>query len=103
MERTEIDIATIADEDTLLGFRLAGVKHGDVFDPERVAESLERYKGAKLLIITEKVAEHLRANGLMERVGSVIAEIPDKGGSSGAALRNISRLLETAIGIKLKG
>lgn len=98
-----IDIAVIADEDTLLGFQLAGVKHGKIFTPETVKESLKKFASAKILILTEHVAEHLREEGLMEDVACVIAEIPDKSGSTGTALKNIGRLLEEAIGVRLKG
>lgn len=96
------DIATIADEDTILGFKLAGVSQGAVFDERTVAESVARFKDVKVLIVTEQVAEHLRANDLLEGVTATLAEIPGKQGSTGAALKNIGRLLQEAIGVQLK-
>ena len=98
-----MDIAIIADEDTLLGFQLAGVKQSLIFSEDGIKEQLQAVREAKILILTEKVAEYLRGNDLMEDVESVIAEIPDKEGSTGTALRNIGRLLEEAIGVRLKG
>lgn len=94
-------IATIADEDTVIGFKLAGVD-GTVFTEESVKETLDKYKEAKILILTEKVAEHLRSTGLMDTITATIAEIPDKTGSTGAVLRNIAQLFEEAIGVQLK-
>ena len=97
-----MDIAVIADEDTLLGFKLAGVKNGEVFSEEKVNELVEKFKEAKILIITEKVAKFLREKKLMEKITSVIAEIPDKSGSTGHAFKEISKLFESAIGVQLK-
>lgn len=96
-----MDIITIADKDTVVGFKLAGVD-GVVFDEHTIAETLEEHKDARILILTERVASHLREHGLMERVTATIAEIPDKHGSTGAILENLSKLFEEAIGVKLK-
>lgn len=100
---TSIDIAIIGDEDTVLGFQLAGVKHVAIFTEESVKESLDELGKAKILILTEAVATYVREEDLLRRVQSVIIEIPDKRGGTGGALKNISRLLEEAIGVKLKG
>jgi vacuolar-type H+-ATPase subunit F/Vma7 len=61
----EIDIAVIGDEDTVLGFQLAGVKHGALFSEESIKESLSTFADAKILILTEQVAEYLRQQQLM--------------------------------------
>jgi vacuolar-type H+-ATPase subunit F/Vma7 len=96
------EIATIADEDTVLGFKLAGVKEGAIFNPETIKEDLDRYKDVKILILTEKAAQYIREKGMMKDVRAAIAEVPDKGGSTGAALQNISRMFKEATGVKLK-
>ncbi len=98
----KIDIAVFADEDTVLGFRLAGVKRAELFDPATARERLGRVGHAKILIVTEPVAEHLRQHSLIGLVTGSLAEIPDKRGGTGTALKNISRLLEEAIGVRLK-
>lgn len=96
-----MDLMTIGDEDAVLGFQLAGVP-GIVFTEDTIKESLKTASQAKILILTEAVASYLRDNDLTPK-GIVIAEIPSKDGSSGAAMKNISRLLEEAIGVQLKG
>ncbi len=97
-----VEIAIIADEDTILGFKIAGVKEGTIFNPERIKEDITKYKDAKILVLTEKVAQYIRDNNLIKNINATIAEIPDKGGSTGAALENISQMFEEAIGVKLK-
>lgn len=94
------DIAIIADADTLLGFELVGVKDGIVFDEEKIKEDLRSVQDAKILIVTEKVATIIREKDL--NVVPTLAEIPDKSGSSGHALEEISKLFESAIGVALK-
>ena len=51
-----MDIALIGDEDTVLGFKLVGVKKTVVFNEDTIREDLAGFKDAKVLIITEKVA-----------------------------------------------
>lgn len=95
-----MDISIIADKDTLLGFELVGVKNGIVFNEENLREDLKKVKDSKILIVTEKVAEALRRQDL--NVQPTLAEIPDKSGSTGHALKEISKLFESAIGVALK-
>lgn len=95
-----MDVAIIADEDTVLGFNLVGVKKGIVFSKERLKNDLISVKDAKILIVTEDVAKMIREQNL--EVQPVLAEIPDKSGSTGHALNEISRLFESAIGVTLK-
>ncbi|MDD9953477.1 MAG: hypothetical protein OXR66_04010 [Candidatus Woesearchaeota archaeon] len=97
-----MDIAIIADEDTVLGFKLAGVKNATVYKEDNAKEAVNEYKNAKIVIVTEKVAAKLKEQELLDNMHGVVAEIPDKSGSTGAALENISTMLEEAIGVKLK-
>ncbi len=95
-------IATIADEDTILGFQLAGVSHGAVFDERTITETLQRFKDAKILIVTEPVADYLRTHGLLDGITATLAELPGKRGSTGSSLKALNQLLQEAIGVQLK-
>jgi len=97
-----MDVITLADEDTVLGFNLAGVKHSIVFDQEKAKEQIAKCNSAKILIVTESIAKYLNDNNLRSHIKPVIVEVPDKSGSSGHALKEISKMFETAIGVKLK-
>ena len=97
-----MEIVAIGDQDTLLGFRLAGVTTGFVFSEEKSGEIVDACKDAALVIVTEAVAQYLRSQELVEKLTGVLVEIPDSKGSSGSALEEIGRLYEEAIGVKLK-
>lgn len=97
-----MDISIIADKDTIIGFRLAGITDASEFNPDNIKSTLEKHSESKIIIMTEKVVEYLREKDLMKKVKSTIAEIPDKSGSTGHALKEISRLFESAIGVALK-
>jgi vacuolar-type H+-ATPase subunit F/Vma7 len=96
------DIAIIADKDTLTGFRLAGIINAAEFNETTIKETLEKFNDAKILIMTEKVVTYIRENDLMQFVQATVAEIPDKSGSTGHALEELSQLFESAIGVALK-
>lgn len=93
-------IAVIGDEDTIMGFKLAGITDSAVFSESGIKESLERFEDHDLIIMTEDVATYLRDNRIKTKV--VAVEVPDKTGSKGFALEQISKLFESAIGVKLK-
>ncbi len=95
-----MDISIIADNDTLLGFELVGVKGGFVFNEDTLKEDLKKVQDSKILIVTEKVAQAIRKQDLS--IKPTLAEIPDKSGSTGHALKEISKLFESAIGVALK-
>lgn len=97
-----MDIAIIGDEDAVLGFKLAGVISGEVFDEAKAAEIVERYKDARILIATEDVARFLREKKLDKIIKGVLIEVPDKKGSKGYAIQEISKLFESAVGVQLK-
>ena len=92
-----MDIMVLGDKDTVLGFKLAGIP-GAVYEESK--ELVKEVYDAKILIVTESIAQKLREKNL--ELDAVLAEIPDKTGSKGLALKNISRLFESAIGVKLK-
>ena len=97
-----MEIAIIADEDTVLGFELAGVKDCIVFNESTIKQDMLTFREAKILILTEHVAGKIREKKLDKQYEGVIVEVPDKRGSTGDALKEISRLFEEAIGVKLK-
>ena len=97
-----MEISIIADNDAIIGFKLAGIKNSAVFNESTIKEDIIRFKESKILILTENVAKFVREQKLDKSFEGVIVEIPDKQGSSGLALQEISRLFEQAIGVKLK-
>lgn len=94
------DIAIIADKDTLLGFKLVGLKRSFIFSEDTIKEDLNKINDAKVLIVTENVAMFIKSKSY--KVVPIMIEIPDKNGSNGHALSEISKLFETAIGVALK-
>ena len=97
-----MEIAIIADKDAIIGFKLAGVKNSAVFDEKTIRQDIDKFKDTKILILTENAAKFVRENNIDKAFDGVIVEIPDKKGSTGHALQEISRLFEQAIGVKLK-
>tara|TARA_Y100000310_G_scaffold314606_1_gene364138 strand:+ start:2593 stop:2892 length:300 start_codon:yes stop_codon:yes gene_type:complete len=97
-----MEIAIIGDKDAILGFKLAGIKDNAEFNEETIQEDISRFKEAKIIILTEDVAKYVRERKLDKNYQGVIVEVPNKKGSTGEALKEISRLFEQAIGVKLK-
>lgn len=97
-----MEIAVIGDIDTVLGFKLARVRDAFIFDESTVEEIIEKTKDFKILVVTETAGAFIRSKKLDSKTHAVLVEVPDKHGSQGHALKNISRLFEDAIGVKLK-
>ena len=96
-------IALIGDEEAMLGFKLAGLKNAVVFQEDKLKETLENFLSVKILIVTENIATHIKKQDwFMEKFKGVLIEIPTKAGSTGSAMKEISKLFENAIGVKLK-
>jgi len=82
------EIAVIADEDTVVGFRLAGVVRTHVHsDPARTEAFIRDMmtKNVGVVVITHAVAAQIpgfvdRLRREKGRVEPIIVEIPDKGG-----------------------
>ena len=98
-----MDIAILADQDACTGFQLAGVSHTMVYDETKAKEQIAKLHDAKIIVLTEPVGASLRSLELMEKITAVTIEIPSKSGSTGAALEQLGKLFESAIGVKLKG
>lgn len=99
-----MSITLIGDDEAVLGFRLAGLTNTSVYDKSSIKDVLERYMDSKILILTEDVAERIKEEEkwFIEKFIGVIIEIPTKKGSNGNAMKEISRLFENAIGVKIK-
>ena len=96
-----MEIAIIADRDTMIGFKLAGISDSIEFAEENFKNDLETFKSAKILVVTEEVGEYMKSCGF--RFEGYVVEIPNKRGSTGHAHKEMSKLFEAAIGVKLKG
>lgn len=97
----------IADEDTVRGFRLAGVPGRAVSKPEEAPEALAwamEHPDCDLLILTEDVAAGLgpRLEALrVERSRPLVVEIPGPGGPR-AGRESLRRLVQRAVGTSLE-
>ena len=95
----------IADEDTVRGFRLAGVRGHVVNTAAEASAALDlalREKDCSILILTDEVAAKLGARldaVRFERSRPLIAEIP---GPSGSTLggRDLQKLVHEAVGVR---
>jgi V/A-type H+-transporting ATPase subunit F len=97
----------IGDEDTVVGFKMAGVQ-GTVVETEReAAEALEDAEERQdaLLIISEQAAEWVREDIDRIRYGAerpLIVEVPGPDGPS-EEIPSLFRLIREAVGIKFEG
>ena len=95
----------IADEDTVLGFSLAGVQGIIVSTEEETRNAFEqvtRRNDAGIVVITERVAQHIREAVDKWVIGGgqpLIVEIPDKQGPL-EGRRTPHEFVKSAIGVK---
>ena len=94
------DVGIIADKDTILGFKLVGVQKSIVYDENSLRENINELNNVKILVVTEDVASVIKSKNY--KVKPIMIEIPNKKGSTGHALSEISKLFESAIGVALK-
>ena len=100
-------IAIIADQDTVTGFMLGGVKEGyPVEDTEEAGKTLEDLvrKDYSIIITTEKIGDELREkidNLTSERALPMIIEIPDKTGSIERETDPLRELIKRVIGVEM--
>ncbi|PTD93661.1 V-type ATP synthase subunit F [archaeon SCG-AAA382B04] len=101
-----MDIAVVADEDTVTGFRLAGIKKTEIIEEsEDLKQNLEKHKeDTGILITTERLAEKHReeVNSFKEEgnMFPILVEIPDKFGS--AKETELQDLVKKAIGVEVE-
>jgi V/A-type H+-transporting ATPase subunit F len=101
-------ISVIADSDTVAGFRLAGITnvHDTAHeDADLMIRELSNDEGAAIIIVTEGVAEGIRATiediESRKRVTPIIIEIPDKSGKLERP-DPIRELIKRAIGVEMR-
>jgi V/A-type H+/Na+-transporting ATPase subunit F len=102
-----MSIAVIADPDTVIGFKLGGVKEGyPVEDMKEAEDTLKEVfkKDISIIITTEKIGDSLRET--IDRLASsstlpMIIEIPDKTGPSKRVTDPIRELIKRVIGVEM--
>ena len=98
----------IADEDTVRGFRLAGVDGQSVATARQAAEALEQAVGDPdlgVLIVTDVVAQEVRPQIDAIRLGRerpLIAEIPSPEGPM-KGRKTLRQFVQEAVGIRVGG
>lgn len=96
----------IGDDDTVLGFQLAGIKGEVVHTPEETDALFTRVLSDSeigIVVITEKCADLIRTrldDYLFSKDFPLILEIPDRNGQD-SNRPSLKQLINTAIGIKL--
>jgi V/A-type H+-transporting ATPase subunit F len=102
-------ISVIGDFDTIVGFRLAGIKDAhEVVEPKDavpILKELVKDKNVGLIIITEKIADEIRSEtkSIFEcRTMPLLVEIPDKGGPIEKKVDPIKELIKRAVGVEIK-
>lgn len=100
-------IAVLADQDTVTGFMLGGIKEGyPVKNMEEAGKTLEELieKDFSIIITTEKIGDEFRTtiNKLTsERTLPMIIEIPDKTGSIERESDPLRELIKRVIGVEM--
>lgn len=97
----------IGDEDTVLGFSLAGAEGIVVHDADSarraLAESMER-QDLGIIIITERIATLIRSEvdaHFYQKVSPLIVEIPDRLGPIEDRI-SIKEVIQTAVGVRME-
>lgn len=96
----------IGDEDTVLGFRLAGVEGEVVQTPERAVEALKsafQMEGLGIIILSERLAATIRHEVDMyiyKTTFPLIIEIPDRLGPV-EGRGSVRDLIRAAVGVRL--
>jgi V/A-type H+/Na+-transporting ATPase subunit F len=100
-------IAIIADQDTVTGFMLGGIKEGyPVENIEQAGKTMEDLvkQDYSIIITTEKIGDELRENIdrlTSERALPMIIEIPDKTGSIERETDPLRELIKRVIGVEM--
>lgn len=96
----------VADEDTVRGFRLAGVPGTVVHSAEEAAATIEAVAAQPdcgIIILTQPIADSIRPlveQIRFEREQPLIAEIPGPGGPS-PGRKSLRQLVQEAVGLHL--
>lgn len=102
-------VAAIADSDTIIGLKLAGVKLSYVAEtPQQAEEAFGKVlqdQAVGLIVFTEKIADRIRdtiANFTSQKTVPIIVEIPDKRGVQPGRRDPLMDMIRRAVGIELK-
>ncbi|WEU41021.1 MAG: V-type ATP synthase subunit F [Candidatus Odinarchaeum yellowstonii] len=101
-------ITAVADEDTVLGLKLAGVNETYIVNTPLEAESKIRELSTRsdvgLIIITEQLGSKIRKliQDIIRKGVPIILEIPDKTGALKEAEDPIRELVKKAVGVDIK-
>jgi V/A-type H+-transporting ATPase subunit F len=96
----------IGDEDTVLGFRFAGVRGHVARTPAEAAELFEKAgqdRDVTIVVITERIAEGIRpeiSRYTEKRPFPIVVEIPDRSGPS-PSRKSPSQIIRETIGISI--
>ena len=90
-------VAVIGDEDTVTGFRLAGVKKAYIYSEDADID-YSKFEDVGLIIVNEKYGDIIR-----QKLGYdvIIVEIPDKTGRKYNKNSLASQLAMKAVGVKI--
>jgi len=99
-------IACICDNDTAMGFRLAGIK--DVFVPNndtvKIWNEISDRDDIGIVFITEKIVEDIGKYLKDYRIRNnipIIVEIPNKKGRKSEHMDFVSHLIKKAVGVEI--
>lgn len=104
-------IAVIGDRETVMGFRLTGVRrYYEVSSEEEARRALEDISNSPdigIVIITERIAEKVRDDlerirGRGKRLIPIVIEIPDRFGPMPERRDVVRELIRRAIGVELE-
>lgn len=96
------DIAVLGDMELILGMKLAGASSCLEYQAEKAAELVEKIKQFPIIITTEVIAAELKEKKLFKEFQGVVVQVPDKSGSQGLAMKEVSKLFEDALGLKIE-
>ncbi|MFC1801294.1 V-type ATP synthase subunit F, partial [Nanoarchaeota archaeon] len=86
----------------VLGMKLAGANKCLLYESNEAEKFSEEVKKFDIIIMTESIAQELREKDLLKEVEGIIVRVPDKSGSKGLAMKEISQLFESALGLKIE-
>lgn len=100
---TEYKIAILGSKDSVRGFQALGV---DTFEVSKVQQAQEQVQQVynsdeyAVLFITEDWADQVRQTleELPPKALPAVVAVPSQAGSTGAGLRNLSKIVEQAVG-----
>ena len=103
----EYKIAILGSHDTILGFRGLGVAAFGLTEKDAEARTREVVESGDfaVVLITEDWAEKLEKTleDYRERALPAVVSVPSVRGTTGAALRNLKKIVERAVGSDILG